>query len=228
MEVPMKDNKISKGGPHGKSKIGILFGIPILLLICGVLLISVASWNYLKQAYFLSRIFIHDEYKITEKAEVTETNTSNITIKFPKLGEEFGEIVAESASLRVPVIHGDRDEDLLKGAGHFDGSRYPGEHGNVVISGHNNTAFKSLKNVKLGDIVSFNTTYGSYLYKVTDTKVVKYTDKTIAMPSDGEKLTMYTCYPFNALGYTAQRYVVTCELVEGTPISEILGAGGSN
>jgi sortase A len=216
----MKKNNFSKGKPHNKSKMGVLFGIPFLLLICGLLLISISGWNYFKQAYFLSRIFIHEEYKATK---TTEAPASDIKIKFPKLGEEFGQIVIKTAAVDVPVFHGDRDEELLKGAGHFDGSRYPGENGNVVVSGHNNTAFKNLKNAKVGDAVEFNTTYGKYIYKVVNTKIVQYNDPTVVVPSEQEKLTLYTCYPFNALGYTSQRFVVTCELVEGASISQLMG-----
>lgn len=204
-----------------RGRVGILFGIPILLFICGVGLISVGGWNYIKQAYFLSRLFIHDEYK---PENVPKFKVDDTKIKFPRLGQEFGELIIQSASIDYPVIQGDRDEDLLNGIAHSDSSRFPGENGNVVLAGHSETVFKNLGEVKKGDAIVFNTSYGKYVYKVSEIKIVEANDRTVTIPSDKEKLTIYTCYPFNTIGIPPQRYIVIGELVEG---AMLLSEGGS-
>lgn len=49
----------------------------------------------------------------------------------------------------------------------------------------------------------------------------KATDRTAYdLSADYENLIMYTCYPFDALGLTPQRYFVYAKLVSGTPIDK--------
>lgn len=69
--------------------------------------------------------------------------------------------------------------------------------------------------------VEIKTSYGNYIYEITDTAVKKATDRTAYdLSADYENLIMYTCYPFDALGLTTQRYFVYAKLVSGTPIDK--------
>lgn len=193
-----------------KKKIGILIGIPILLFLCGVSLIYIASWNYINQAYFISRLFLQEEYKPDTKSKLNQEQENKPKYKYPSLGQQFGNLIIQNANINYPIIHGDSQKDLLNGIGHFDGSKFPGEGSNIVLAGHRETVFKNLKNVKKDDKIVFNTNYdGDHIYKVIDIKIVDAKDTTIVIPSPTEKLTLYTCYPFNTIGYTPQRYVVT-------------------
>lgn len=223
----MRKEIISNGKSYKKPKMGILIGIPLLLFICGVTLITVGSYNYLKSAFYLSSLFIHDEYK--PQVQVKSSSAAPVNkIRFPKFGEKFGDIIIDSVSLNVPVFNGDNEEQLLKGAGHFNGSRFPGEGGNVVLAGHRNSVFKKLKDVAAGDLMTLNTTYGKYVYKISEIKIVDGNDQSIIQPMDSEKLTLYTCYPFNYIGHAPKRYVVIGDLVEGTTIEELMKKGVSN
>ena len=223
-----KNASCTKSNKHARK--GILFGIPLLLFISGILLLSIGSYKYVTYAFYISRLFIHDEIKpsihsvdILDNNENDLDNESVVTkVQFPSLGDQFGELVIESVAMRYPVYHGDRDEDLLKGIGHYNGSRFPGEGGNVVLAGHRNSVFKPLKLVKVGDTVIFEATYGKYVYAITDIRITQGDDKSIIEPSDIEKLTLYTCYPFDYIGNAPKRYVVTCDLVEGTPLDKLL------
>lgn len=208
----------------GRRRIGIHFAIPALLLFCGFALIIYSGWTMLHQTYSLSKVLIQPI-----ATQQTSTPTPNVvkTIKFPKLGESFGSISIPSAKIDFPILHGDYDEQLAKGVGHFDGSKFPGEGGNIVLSGHRETVFKTLGLVKVGDLVTVRTTYGTYKYRVTELKIVDDQDKTIVTPSNVEKLTLYTCYPFNTIGYKPQRYIVWAELIEGTPLTKLLEETGT-
>lgn len=85
----------------------------------------------------------------------------------------------------------------------------------------NNTYFNGLKNAAVGQKVEIKTSYGNYIYEITDTAVKKATDRTAYdLSADYENLIMYTCYPFDALGLTPQRYFVYAKLVSGTPIDK--------
>jgi sortase A len=205
----MRKNKISKGNVHNKGNWGILIGIPLSLFICGIILITIGTYNYMKSAFYLSGLLLAHEYSVEDA--VSKNNS-----KYPDYGVEFGDLVISSAGIDAPVFNGDSDEELNKGAGHYYGSRYPGENGKVVLSGHRNTVFKNLGKVKVGDQVAFKTTYGTYTYKVSGIRITQGNDKTITDAAEGkETLELYTCYPFNYIGNAPERYVVTCSLIEG-------------
>jgi sortase A len=216
---------VSKRELQRKSRMGILFGIPFLIFACGVALISIGSYNYLKSAFYISSLFLHKDYKLATQLK-TVPNQNKTT--FPRYGEKFADLIIDKASINVPVFHGDSEEQLLKGVGHFNGSMFPGEGSNVVLAGHRNSVFKGLKYVSKGDTIVLNTTYGKYVYKISEIKITNGTDNSILQPLDSEKLTLYTCYPFDYIGSAPNRYVVTSDLVEGTPLKEIKQKGGSN
>ncbi|HEY8804440.1 MAG TPA: class D sortase [Clostridium sp.] len=215
---------VSTGQPHKRHRIGILFGIPILLFVCGVTLISIGSYNYFKSAYYISSLFLENDYKPTLQSK---TITSQGTMIYPKYGEKFADLIIAKANINIPVYHGDSDEQLLKGAGHYDGSRFPGQGSNVVLAGHRNSVFKGLQYVAKGDLIVLNTTYGKYVYKISEIKITKGTDDSIVQPGTSEKLTLYTCYPFNYIGSAPDRYVVISDLIQGTPVKDLQKKGGS-
>lgn len=229
----MSTKVISRGKSRRKSRVGVLIGIPLLLFICGITLVSIGVYNYAKYAFYLSRIFLHEDVQFQasnikiNSSEKTNSASNENKLTFPTLGQEYGELIIESASIKYPVYFGDREEELLKGIGHYNGSRFPGENGNVVLAGHRNSVFKNLKKAVKGDTIVFNATYGKYVYKIVDIKIVKGNDKSIVKPSDTEKLTIYTCYPFEYIGNAPQRYVVTADLVEGTPVKELMEKAGA-
>lgn len=216
---------VSTGKSQGKRRIGILFGIPILLFACGIALISIGSYNYFRSAFYISSLFIRNDYKPTSQPKIAVDQNQQI---YPRYGEKFADLIIDKVSINVPVFHGDNEEQLLKGAGHFNGSRFPGEGSNVVLAGHRNSVFKGLKNVAKGDTILLNTTYGKYVYKISEIKITKGNDNSIVQPLGSEKLTLYTCYPFDYIGNAPNRYVVISDLVQGTPIVDLKQKGGSN
>jgi len=221
----MRRKPVSKCKLQRKSRMGILFGIPVLLFACGVALISIGSYNYFRSAFFISSLFLRNEYKPMVHPKIAVDENKMI---FPRYGEKFADLIIDKASINIPVFHGDSEEQLLKGAGHFNGSRFPGEGSNIVLAGHRNSVFKDLKKVSKGDTIVLNATYGKYVYKISQIKIVKGNDKSIVQPLGSEKLTLYTCYPFDYIGNAPNRYVVISDLIEGTPVKELKQKGGSN
>ncbi len=138
------------------------------------------------------------------------------TIKFPMINTKYGEISIENTDVNCSLIFGDSAAMLKKGACQYMGSSFPGLGSTVLVSGHNNSYFSGLKDAKIGDTVTIRTNYGVYTYKITSTDIKLNTDKSAYdLSADKENLVLYTCYPFNALGLTAQRYFVYCEYVSG-------------
>lgn len=194
-------------------RIGITFVIPILMLIAGVLIFLTTAWSLVTETMTLGSIVFA---KPTIELETRAFEINNKAIFRPDIGDNFGRLKIESISLDKPIIHGDDDEELRMGIGHYAGSTMPGESGNVVLSGHRETVFKPLEHIKVGDEVIFEANYGNFKYKVKEIKIVSEDDPdyVITEVTDYERLTLYTCYPFNIIGSSPERYVVICEFVE--------------
>lgn len=84
--------------------------------------------------------------------------------------------------------------------GYHLGTGFPGEPGNIVLSGHishptEGSVFKRLPDVKVGDGIILFTLGDAYLYQVVDTKVVLPSETSVMDPTSDETLTLITCVP---------------------------------
>ena len=154
---------------------------------------------------------------IDENKEVAETIISeeeNKLINYPEYGTQYATIQIDKIDINLPVYFGDTLEILKKGVGHSSGSYFPGEGGSIIYMGHNSKkVFRRFGELQIGNEIKVTTNYGEYTYKIYDMKLIKETE-TDKLPIQKEKeiLMIYTCYPFNNIGYTTQRYVVYAEL----------------
>ncbi|ODA33646.1 sortase, marine proteobacterial type [Veronia pacifica] len=91
----------------------------------------------------------------------------------------------------------------------------PGEHGNVVVYGHNDTHFKGLESLKPGQLIALENTIGERIfYRVSLTEVVNEMDTEWVTDNNEDILTLVTCYPFNSATVNGpQRYVVVSKRV---------------
>jgi len=110
------------------------------------------------------------------------------------------------------VTEGTDDQVLRLGAGHLAGSGFPGKAGNVVIAGHRDTFFRSLRNVRVGDEIELTSPDGTYHYQVKWTRVVSPTDTQALDATPTPALTLVTCYPFSYIGSAPERFVVRASL----------------
>lgn len=143
---------------------------------------------------------------------------------YPEKGDQYGQITIEGTSVDAPLYYGDSTRELNRGVATYadsTGAGIPGESKTVLLAGHNNTFFNGLQDVEEGSLVHIDTHYGSYVYRVTEMKVADYQDPTsYDFSRTDENLIMYTCYPFDALGFTPQRYFVYAEYVSGPMIDK--------
>ena len=69
---------------------------------------------------------------------------------------------------------------------------------------------------QVGDVVTIETHYGTYTYTVERCEVRDYQDTTTYdFTRTDENLILYTCYPFDALGFTPNRYFVYASYTSG-------------
>ena len=151
--------------------------------------------------------------KKEEKVEIETVMEDNKLKKYPEYGTSYATINIPKININLPVYYGDTMEILKKGVGHSSGSYFPGEGGSIVYMGHNSKkVFRNFSKIEKGDLINIKTDYGDFSYKVYDTKIVEETDiNALPIQDNKEILMIYTCYPFNNIGYATQRYVVYAE-----------------
>ena len=120
---------------------------------------------------------------------------------YPSKGDQYGQITIEGTSVDAPLYYGDSTRELNRGVATY--------------------ADNGLQDVQEGSLIHIDTHYGSYVYRVTEMKVADYQDATTYdFTRTDENLILYTCYPFDALGFTPQRYFVYAEYVSGPMIDK--------
>lgn len=152
---------------------------------------------------------------IKNKEEIkTILNEDNKIKNYPEYGTSYAEILIPKIDVDLPVYFGDTLDILKKGVGHSSGSYFPGEGGSIVYMGHNSKKmFRRFSELEVGDEITVKTNYGEYKYKIYDMQLIQETEQDkLPIQSQKEILMVYTCYPFNNIGYTTKRYVVYAEL----------------
>lgn len=189
----------------------------VALLVTVILLITLKIF-FGQQIDFVFRIANTISIKADNKI-TTETNydvNENKLLSYPEYGTQYATIEIPKIDIDLPVYLGDTMEVLKKGVGHSSGSYFPGEGGSIIYMGHNSKkVFRRFGELKIGDEITIKANYGEFKYQIYDTQIVEETE-TYKLPiqENEEKLMIYTCYPFNNIGYATHRYVVYANLVK--------------
>jgi sortase A len=100
---------------------------------------------------------------------------------------------------QLMVLAGAGGRALAFGPGHVDGTPLPGEAGNAVISGHRDTHFAFLRELRSGDLLLVRSaTRRMARYVVSGIEVVRSKDVRVLLDAGDDRLTLVTCYPFNS------------------------------
>ncbi|EOR24159.1 sortase [Niallia nealsonii AAU1] len=127
----------------------------------------------------------------------------------PPIGDAVGLLEIEKIDGVLPIVEGTDPDDLEKGVGHYKGSFYPDENGQIVLSGHRDTVFRRAGELEIGDELKIILPYGEFSYQITSTKIVEADDRSIITLDDSkEELILTTCYPFRFVGNAPQRYII--------------------
>lgn len=140
----------------------------------------------------------------------------------PTYGDSFGKIIIDSVNIKVNLYYGDGKDQLRNGVGLFGGSFLPGFNRTALIAGHSIPFFEPLGKIKIGDIIKISTHYGDFEYKITNTKIAEANDNSNydLEQKEQEQLILYTCYPFEIIGYKSQRLFVYADKISGPTIME--------
>jgi len=123
--------------------------------------------------------------------------------------------------LRVPRLHyvavvreGVTPQVLFTGPGHYPGTAWPGEDGNVGIAAHN-VYWLRFDELRPGDAIYLDTRYGTFRYRVTRLLVVPPDAGWVLDDAPGRLLTLTTCSPLWAGQFAAGRLVIFATAAPG-------------
>ncbi|HUP50686.1 MAG TPA: class GN sortase [Thermoanaerobaculia bacterium] len=121
----------------------------------------------------------------------------------------------------VIVLSGASGRTMAFGPGHVDGTALPGRPGNCVITAHRDTHFAALRDVVAGDTLILHTAGGQRIAYEAKRMMVVGDNETWVMEDDGtDRLTLITCYPFDAvIPGGPLRYVVIGERPAPSPFT---------
>jgi sortase A len=128
-------------------------------------------------------------------------------------GDLIGRLEISRLGLSAMVIEGTSKNTLRRSVGHIPGTALPGQAGNVGISGHRDTFFRPLRNIRQNDIIAVTTPLGEYSYRVVSTRIVSPGQMDVLDPGETDVLTLVTCYPFYFIGSAPDRFIVRAERI---------------
>lgn len=227
----MKTNSVKNRSKKGYRKYFII--LPIVFLIVGYMLFFVCLTPIIDPLISVYSI----AFSNTNNQTIEESGTNSIfsgstgirsgtinydDLKYPQYGDVFGNIKVEGTKIDCDLIFGSDTALLRKGACVSLFGHIPGCGRGILVGAHNNTYFHSLPEVKKGALVNVETHYGSFVYRVIETKIIKDTQRTEyekQLNGDDEVLLLYTCYPVDTLASTPDRFFVICEMVAGPVVN---------
>jgi sortase A len=128
----------------------------------------------------------------------------------------IGRLDIPRLGLSAVVIEGVGASALRRAVGHIPGTALPGQPGNVGISGHRDTFFRPLRNIRRNDTVTLTTLLGEFRYRVVSTSIVRPDNIAVLYPTENQIVTIVTCYPFYFVGPAPSRFIVRAERVANT------------
>ncbi|WP_054635753.1 class D sortase [Thalassobacillus sp. C254] len=195
----------------------------ILIAIIGLGLSMAAFYGY--QWYSSSQAVIKIPSEESEELSAHAVAPSeNIEHQDPQMsdevenfttGEEMAQLKIPSIETGYPVYWGADEETLDQGVGMYvsEWTTTPDEFRHTVVSGHRDTVFTALGDVKEGDSLFIEYENEVYEYAVKDIWITGAEDRTVIVDKETPTLTLTTCYPFDYIGNAPDRYIIQGEMV---------------
>jgi sortase A len=181
----------------------------VAVIVAGVVCVSEAAWIHAKAS--LAQALISAAWR-REQAGSGSTQPWPWADTRPLAQLTFGE---GANAPKFMVLEGSSGRNLAFGPTHDPASVVPGEAGNSVIEGHRDTHFALLRDIQVGDILHVETLASRNVrFLVTNVRIVDSRRARISLHADIPRLTLVTCYPFDALVPGGPlRLVVTAERI---------------
>lgn len=106
----------------------------------------------------------------------------------------IGTLKIPSLNINMKVWEGETRASMAKGLGHY--SSTSGWDGNIGVCGHNRGAkynIGSIRNLEIGDIITYSTVYGTRTYAVILVKTISDSDWSYLQATADNRITITTC-----------------------------------
>ena len=188
--------------------------LPLFLIAAGLIVVGFGAWQFAHTKVKTHLALQQAKEVISQKQPVAAEKQPAASSTPPKIGATVGILKIPKIKAELAIVEGTDPDDLEKGVGHYKGSYFPGDKGQIVLSGHRDTVFRKLGELKIGNHLTIQMPYGNYSYEITRTKIVKSTDKSIiTLQKQQEELILTTCYPFHYVGNAPKRYIIYAKLI---------------
>lgn len=134
-----------------------------------------------------------------------------------KEGAPIGRIVVPRLGVNMVMVEGTETDTLKKGPGRHPTTWMPGEGKLAYVAGHRTTygaPFAHIDALERGDRVTLEMPYATFVYEVTESRIVDDQDLSVLESRGREELALQACHP---RFFATQRYVVWAEPVTVTP-----------
>jgi sortase A len=175
-----------------------------ILMLSGVLAIAFVALTLFNARHFQDAA----SHTLDGQIHAAELHPVIPTRNMVKEGDVLGRIEIPRIGMSVMVLQGTTSKTLRLGAGHIDGTAFPGESGNIGIAGHRDTFFRGLKDIHREDEILLQTTTGLSKFEVDWIQITAPGDGGIVSLATESGLTLVTCYPFHYVGAAPERFVV--------------------
>ncbi|MBD1370832.1 class D sortase [Hazenella sp. IB182357] len=178
-----------------------------------MIIVGAAYASYSALHFIWQRQIVNEIKPVASKPVVIDKKKQLIWEERPTQGEHFADLIIPNLNAQIPIIEGTNEDELEQGIGHYAGSVLPGEHDNSVLSGHRDTVFRRIGELKVGDEIHVRAQQDTFVYRITKTWITKPDDRTVIVSHDEPILTLTTCYPFQYVGTAPERYIIQSKLV---------------
>lgn len=177
---------------------GIMLSRINSVLLCLIILVD----GYVIAAPFAPQAWLWWQQHHTQTAKRLEEQLHPSQSDTPFKEPVQDSLIIPAISLSTPLHEGtDMYKELAQGVWHWPDGSSPDKGSNTVLIGHRFTytnprgIFYSLDKIRISDEIGVIWHGETYLYKVTETRIVPPEDTTIEAPTNQATLTLYTCTP---------------------------------
>ncbi len=180
-----------------------------VIILAGIVLLGIGIWQIISSNNETNKTLKIAKQIVEKKPQKDQNSNVNNSNQPPNFGDTVGILEIPRVQAELPIVEGTDPNDLEKGVGHYKGSSLPGENGQIVLSGHRDTVFRRLGELKIGDSLIVKIPKGTFSYEITHTKIVDAKNTSvITLQKEKEELILTTCYPFHYIGNAPKRYII--------------------
>lgn len=166
-----------------------------------IVLLSAALWHFSTANWIHLKALIAQQL-LNYSWQQTLNNSDNHILHKPWPWADtwpVAKLIAPQHDTEQIVLAGDDGSSLAFAPGYSFASARPNTTGTTIISGHRDTHFTFLQDLKVNDTLFLQTIDKTIHYRVSELKIVDSKTFTLYTDTETPALILVTCYPFDAV-----------------------------